>query len=218
MNRAVVLLSAGLDSSYNLFRAKRELDVVLALTFNYGQKAARQEIAHARALCARTQTIHQVVELPWFREFTKTSLVAEENVPVGDQIQIDDLKTSLQTMQKVWVPNRNGIFLNIAAGFAEGRGASLIIPGFNLEEASTFPDNSRAYMDAADKAFSFSTQNHVKTFCYSTAMTKTEIVKEMLKLEVPLDLLWPCYHAYKKWCGECESCQRFKRAVNEASL
>jgi 7-cyano-7-deazaguanine synthase len=218
MSRAVVLLSAGLDSSYNLFRANRELDVVLALTFNYGQKAAKKEIARAKTLCERLAIPHQVVELPWFKDFTKTSLVGSQKIPTGKDISIDDMERSNETKKAVWVPNRNGILLNIAAGFAEGLNAEFVIPGFNIEEAATFPDNSQDYMNALDRGFSFSTQNHVRVKCFSTTMNKTQIVKEAVKLEVPLKDLWPCYFANDQWCGECESCQRFSRAVREAGV
>jgi len=218
MSRAVVLLSSGLDSSYNLFRAKREHEIALALTFNYGQKAARQEIAHAKALAEALNIPHQIVELPWFRDFTKTSLVGDQKIPSGKDVSIDDMKTSMETMKAVWVPNRNGILLNIAAGFAEGCDAKYIIPGFNVEEAATFPDNSQGYLESLTHAFSFSTRNHVEVLCYSTAMNKTEIVKDGKRLQLPLEKLWPCYHSFEKWCGECESCQRFDRAVREAGL
>ncbi len=51
-NVSIVLLSGGLDSAVNLFAASQETAVSLALTFNYGQKAAEKEIECARLLCA----------------------------------------------------------------------------------------------------------------------------------------------------------------------
>jgi 7-cyano-7-deazaguanine synthase len=218
MSRTVVLLSSGLDSSYNLFRAKREHEIALTLTFDYGQKAARQEIAHAKALADDLAVPHRVVELPWFRDFTKTSLISEQKIPAGKEVSIDDMKTSMETMKAVWVPNRNGILLNIAAGFAEGLEAKSVIPGFNAEEAATFPDNSQSYLESLTHAFSFSTQNRVQVKCYSTTMNKTEIAKDGLRLGLPFEKLWPCYHSYEQWCGECESCQRFQRAMAAAGV
>lgn len=218
MSRAVVLLSSGLDSSYNLYRARLDHEIALALTFNYGQKAARQEIAHAQELARSLKVPHQVVELLWFRDFTKTSLVSDQAIPSGRDISIDDMTKSLETMKAVWVPNRNGILLNIAAGFAEGLDAKYIIPGFNIEEAATFPDNSQGYLESLTHAFSYSTRNHVEVLCYSTAMNKTEIVRDGKRLGLPFEKLWPCYHSKERWCGECESCQRFERAVRDAGL
>lgn len=218
MDKAVVLLSSGLDSSYNLLKAKGQFDVVLALTFDYGQRAAKREVAQAAQLASHFQVSHKVVSLPWFREFTHTTLVAGGEIPKGADVQIDDLNQSLKTAKSVWVPNRNGIFLNIAAGFAEGLGAKYIIPGFNLEEAQTFPDNSAAFLKALDASFSFSTENRVRTHCYSTHLNKVQIVKEAKAADLPFELLWPCYFDGERWCGQCESCQRFDRALKANGL
>lgn len=216
---AVVLLSSGLDSAFNLLKTTQQFKVALALTFDYGQRAAAREVDRSAQLAKHYDVPHQVVALPWFKEFTKTTLVNHAGaVPSGKEIEIDSLERSLETAKSVWVPNRNGIFLNIAAGFAEGLGAQYIVPGFNLEEAQTFPDNSGAYLKSLDEAFAFSTQNRVHTHCYSTALNKSQIVKEAQRLDLPFKLLWPCYLDGAKWCGTCESCQRFTRALKENGI
>lgn len=217
--KAVVLLSAGLDSSVNLFAAHQQEEVVLALTFDYGQKAAKKEIEQAAKLAAFLKIPHKVLSLPWFKDFNKSSLLVEnEEVPTGKQVDIQSHTQSLQTAKSVWVPNRNGIFLNIGAAFAEARGATAVVPGFNVEEASTFPDNSEAFMEQLTKSLSFSTANQVEVLCYTVKMQKTEIVKRGLELNMPWHLLWPCYFSKEKWCGECESCLRSKRAFAAAGV
>ncbi|MGZ5280409.1 MAG: 7-cyano-7-deazaguanine synthase, partial [Pseudobdellovibrionaceae bacterium] len=144
MKRSVLLLSGGLDSTVNLLAARTESEVVLALTFDYGQRAVAREIEAAQKITSHFQIPHQVLKLPFFTEFGQSSLTDHrKTVPTGGQVSIDDLKTSQETAKSVWVPNRNGIFLNIAAGFAESLKADQIIPGFNREEATTFPDNSQ---------------------------------------------------------------------------
>ena len=218
-NKALVLLSAGLDSSVNLYEAHLQMDVVLVLTFDYGQKAAKQEIASAKNLAADLKLPHKVVQLPFFADFNRSSLlVASENIPTGSQVDIHNLKTSQETAQSVWVPNRNGIFLNITAGFAEALGASFVIPGFNAEEAVTFSDNTEDYMKALDHSFSFSTSNQIKVKCFTSAFNKTEIVQKALDLKMPLEKIWPCYFAGSHWCGQCESCLRSKNAMKKAGL
>lgn len=215
---ALVLLSSGLDSSFNLAKSVSVFEVKLALTFNYGQKAARAEIRSAELLARHYKVPHQIVDLPWFSDFTTTSLIGEAEVPQGHEVEIDSLEKSNQTAERVWVPNRNGIFLNIAAGFAEGIGARYVIPGFNREEAATFPDNSLAYLKSLDQSWSFSTLGKVQTFCHSTDLDKTEIVQEAEKLGLPFATLWPCYLNESQWCGRCESCQRFRRALEANGL
>ena len=219
MKKSVVLLSAGLDSTVNFYQALRESKVVLALTFNYGQRAAEREIQSAQKICQTSGVTHQAVELPFFKIWGGSSLVdSSKEIPLGTKVSIDDLKTSQQTAKSVWVPNRNGVFLNIAAGFAEAAGADWVIPGFNKEEAATFPDNSEEFLQQTSKSLSYSTANGVQIKCFTTAMTKPEIVKHGLELGVDFGLMWPCYQAGAKWCGQCESCLRSRRALESQGL
>jgi 7-cyano-7-deazaguanine synthase len=217
MSSAIVLLSAGLDSTVNLYRAVKDHKIALALTIDYGQKAARKEIDRAKKISEHLQIQHQVIELPWLKNITHTSLVnLNAKIPTKSQVSIDDIKVSNETARAVWVPNRNGVFLNIAASFAESLKAEFVIVGFNKEEATTFPDNSKKFMTSIDESFGFSTMSQVKVLSYTVDMNKTEIVKLANELNVNLDLVWPCYFSGEKFCGECESCQRFYRAVKEA--
>ncbi len=214
MKKSVVLLSAGLDSSVNFLWAKRESEVALALTFDYGQRARDREIAAASGLAAQFNVPHRVIQLPFFADFTATSLVnTSVEIPRESQISIDDYQTSMRTAAMVWVPNRNGIFLNVAAAFAEGLHADWIVPGFNIEEATTFPDNSEAYLQAATGALQYSTANHVQVKCFTTAMNKTEIATKGRELGLDFHGVWPCYFGGERPCGTCESCQRFIRAT-----
>lgn len=216
---SVVLLSAGLDSTVNLYAALNDTNVLLALTFNYGQKAAAKEIACAKKLADDNKIKHQVIDLPWLKDLGQSSLTHDNvTVPLGKNVVIDNERVSEATAKAVWVPNRNGVFLNVAASFAESLKAQVIVPGFNREEAATFPDNSLDYIRSMRKSFSFSTANKVDIQCYTIAMSKIEIVDLGKKLLVPFEKIWPCYLAKELWCGECESCKRSKRAFLAARL
>lgn len=219
MQKALVLLSAGLDSTVNLFAAMKKYKVAMALTFDYGQRASAKEVTRSKALAEFLHVPHQVVSLPWFSLFGKSSLLqTDQQVPGRRDVSIDDLQASTASAKSVWVPNRNGILLNIAAGFAESQDIDFVIPGFNKEEAVTFPDNTTDFMRALDRSFSYSTSNHVRVDCLTDLMDKTEIVELGKALNVPFELMWPCYHSFKKWCGECESCQRSRRALIAAGV
>ena len=214
---AIVLLSSGLDSTVNLYWALSEgLEVLQVLTFHYGQRSAQREIERSRQLCKIKKLDHQLVELPWLKKVGKSSLLDPlRPLPVGDEVQIHNKKVSERSKTSVWVPNRNGIFLNIAAAFAEGLEVDYIIPGFNWEEAQTFPDNSREYMNALNSSLTLSTANQVKVKCYTVDMSKKEIAKKGQELGVPFDLLWPCYQGGDNLCGKCESCQRYNEAIGD---
>lgn len=218
--KVVVLLSAGLDSTVNAFEAmKHHHQIVLALTFNYGQRAAKKEIEASGKIAQYLGVPHKVVELPWFKDFNKSSLLVEtQDIPTGKQVEIDNLQKSEETAKSVWVPNRNGIFLNIAAAYAEALGADAVLPGFNAEEAVTFPDNSKEFMAEATKSLWYSTSNHVTVGCYTAHLTKPDIVRLGQGLKIPWELIWPCYFSGDQWCGQCESCLRSKRAFASAKI
>jgi 7-cyano-7-deazaguanine synthase len=217
--KSIVLLSGGLDSSVNFFSALRETEVLLALTFDYGQRAVESEIKTAKELSSEFKIPHQVMDLRWMIPFTQSSLVSRsQNVPTGKNVEIDDLEISKKSAKAVWVPNRNGVFLNIAAAIAESLSADFVVVGFNKEEAQTFPDNSLEYVESLNHCFNFSTANKVKVKCYTVDMNKTEIVKWGSKFQVPFKKLWPCYFSGEKICGECESCKRYIRAIKESGV
>lgn len=217
--KAVVLLSSGLDSTVNLYAAKDEFKDITAVTFDYGQRAAVSEIQASTNLCRVLKVPHQVMTLPFFKVWGGSSLTDEsKTVPQGKAVQIDSQATSEVTAKAVWVPNRNGVFLNIAAGIAESLGAKYVIPGFNKEEAATFPDNSTDFVEALNKSFWYSTNNHVEVRCFTATKDKTEIVKLGNQLKVDWTKIWPCYFSGSQWCRECESCQRSLRALKAAGV
>ncbi|WP_003540961.1 7-cyano-7-deazaguanine synthase QueC [Desulfotomaculum nigrificans] len=217
--KSIVLLSGGLDSAVCLAYGLTETKVELALTFNYGQRSATREIQAAAALANYYGVKHRVIDLPWLAEITTTSLVnEEENIPEPMGPELDYIPTAKATAAAVWVPNRNGLFVNIAACFAETLNCQLVVAGFNREEAATFPDNTPEFVTAASTAMAYSTANQVKVVSFTNRLNKKEIVALGHRLGVPWDLIWSCYHGGDKMCGRCESCQRMMRAFTSQGL
>jgi len=213
---AVALLSSGLDSSVALNMAQtRGIEVVLALTLDYGQRAVREEIKHARRLADHFKVPHQTLALPWFKEMTSGLLSSVAGLPQPTLQDLSSADYSSASAKAVWVPNRNGVFIEIAAGIAESRGADAVIVGFNREEAATFPDNTEDYMESLSRALAFSTANHVEVISPTSSFLKREIVKWAAKHNFPFELLWSCYESGTQMCGRCESCMRLKRALKE---
>ena len=212
---SLVLLSGGLDSTVNLYEAHLDVGVAVALFIDYGQRAAEREASMAQASCRHLGVDFLRLSLPFIKDFGGSSLT-DRNKSLATQVAIDDLQASTASAKNVWVPNRNGIFLNVAAGFAESMDLKYVIPGFNLEEATTFPDNSADFLDAMNRSLSFSTANQVELRCYTLKLHKTAIYRRAKELGVIEDYLWPCYESGEKHCGVCESCLRFYRAKAEA--
>ncbi|MFX4260682.1 7-cyano-7-deazaguanine synthase QueC [Pelotomaculum propionicicum] len=217
--KSIVLLSGGLDSAVSLVQAIKETEVLLCLTFDYGQRSAQKERESAAFLAAYYKVKHRLVKLGFLENITKTALVAAAaDIPEPEQVDLDDYNKSKAAAAAVWVPNRNGLFINIAAAFAEANGCEIIVAGFNREEAATFPDNSVEFVNAANSALSYSTLNKVKLVSYTQPLDKIEIIKQGMKEGLPFQHIWSCYRGEDKMCGRCESCRRFQRAAKAAGL
>ncbi|MFA4875762.1 MAG: 7-cyano-7-deazaguanine synthase QueC [bacterium] len=215
MAGAIALLSGGLDSVVAVKLALRNEPVELAVTFDYGQRARKRETEMASIFCRANGIEHRVIELPWLSGATKTALVDKSmQLPEvsPDALDQDAEKRAIS----VWVPNRNGVFISIAAAIAEARGSNCIIVGFNAEEGETFPDNSQAFVTAMNEALAVSTINKVAVRSATLSMRKTAIAREFASLGLDPDSFWCCYDGGDELCGKCESCARTIRAFHEA--
>lgn len=217
MITAIVLFSAGLDSTVSLALAREAgVNIMMGLCFDYGQRAAEAEWRQAQVLAAHYQIPVQRIELPWLGAITKTAL-SKDSSEALPEVAIADLDSvigvTLNSAAKVWVPNRNGLLINIAGAFADAEGYAEILTGFNAEEAATFPDNTPQFADAVSKSLAFSTQVQPQVKSYVQHLNKVEILREAVRLGVPVEKLWSCYTSGEHHCGRCESCSRLRRAV-----
>ena len=146
MSKGIILLSGGLDSLCALGLTQDKYGIELGLTFDYGQKSAKQEIEASRKICEFYKIEHKIIALDWLKDITQTALVSEKELPT------EGLGTK-QSAESVWVPNRNGLFLNIAACFADSYKYDYIIFGANKDEGETFPDNTEAFRREITKVF-----------------------------------------------------------------
>jgi 7-cyano-7-deazaguanine synthase len=201
--KSIILLSGGLDSTVSAEIASKRTQPLFAITFDYGQRAAKMEMAASKKICRLLKIKHKVVRLPFFKEFKKSAMLSSrKKVAVS----------KFNKLQDVWIPNRNGLFINVAACYAEYYGARLIVTGFNREEAREFPDNSARFLQAVGKSLSHSTLGKVRVRSYVADLSKREIYKRGLKLGAPLEYVYSCYLGGKEMCGKCASCKRFIKA------
>lgn len=212
-NKSIILLSSGLDSVVSLAKEKETYNIQLALTFDYGQKAALKEIEASKEIAKYYNIEHKVIELPFLAKITNTSLVSEQELPQLKNEQLDDMDAATESAKNVWVPNRNGLFLNIAASFADSYGYTHILFGANKEEGTTFPDNTQEFIDEINKSLEYSTLQKPKVFAPLINDDKENIINIGIKNNAPFNLIRSCYLSQEKHCGKCESCLRLKRAL-----
>lgn len=215
--KAIAVLSGGLDSTVatSFFKDKYN---VHALTFDYGQRSAEMEIKSSKAICESLGIEHTVIELPWLSKLGESALTSDKDIPLLEIDQLDDKKICDETARKVWVPGRNIVFTAIATFFAEAEGAKKIIVGWDLEEATTFPDNSKEFLEAFNQVLRIGTFDDIEIEAPIINMNKMNIVELGEEIKAPLNLTYSCYKGEKEHCGVCESCMRRKRAFRDAEI
>ncbi len=198
--KAVALLSGGLDSVVSMLLAREKSEIVLALTIDYGQRARKNEIQASAAFCEIYGINHQVIQLPFMLEM-KSGIIEG---PLDDS--------------SPWVPNRNGLIINLAACYAENLNADWVICGFNREEAVNFPDNTREFVEAINQSLSYSTLNAVELKSFVQNLNKEETVAKARDLGIDFGLIWSCYRSGAKPCGECPSCLTNSQAYKKVGI
>ena len=217
MKKAISILSGGLDCCVATTVFNKEYEIH-AITFNYGQKAFKQELKSSKEICEKMGWTHEVIELPWLENISNSSLNTSEEIPEVEISDLDNFKKSSETAKNVWVPARNTVFTSIALSYAESIGAKIIIVGWNGEEGTTFPDNSEEYLNEFNELINVGSPNKIKIEAPAIKLNKEEIVTLGIKVGAPMELSYSCYKGNDKQCGVCESCMRRKRAFEQLGI
>ncbi|MBQ8634952.1 7-cyano-7-deazaguanine synthase [bacterium] len=207
-NSALILLSGGLDSLVALDIVSKEMNIALALTFNYGQKAFLEEEKAAKEIAKIYNIKHLAIELPFLQKITINALTDDNNC------DFDNLKS-------VWIPNRNGLFLNIAACYCEQYKIDYIVFGANSEEGRDFSDNRQEFGELCNKVFEYSTMTHPKVLAPCVEMSKVDMVNYMIENNISFKLIKSCYRNEKefnkKHCNKCMSCRLLYNAIKNST-
>ena len=222
MPEAVILLSGGLDSSTVLALAKEAGFEPVALTFDYGQRH-RREVDSARRIAEHFHVKeHLIVPLDLGKFLTSSLTKASMKVPSGrERAEIGS------GIPNTYVPSRNIIFLSIASAIAESRGSRAVFIAANAVDFSGYPDCTPEFIESFQKTLDVGTRagrdgKGIRIEVPILRKSKSEIVKEAVRLKVPLELTWSCYEGGRKACGKCDSCllrlEGFKAAGIEDPL
>ncbi len=215
--KAISVLSGGLDCTVATSAYANDYDIH-AITFNYGQKSFKQELKASKEICKKMNWTHEVIDLPWLSKISTSSLNTSEDIPEVKEDELDDLEKSKSSASSVWVPARNMVFTSIATSYAESIGAEIIIVGWDREEAATFPDNSKEFLNAFNELIEIGSPDNIKIEAPAIDLNKEEIVELGVKVGAPMELSYSCYAGREKHCGVCESCMRRKRAFKKLKI
>ena len=207
MRKAVVLLSGGLDSSTAAAIAKSQGYELYAITFDYGQRHAR-EIESARAVAGSLGTAGHLVISFDLRKIGSSALTDDIDVPLDRPAE--EMSAGIPV---TYVPARNVIFLSFALAYAETIGAEDIFIGVSQIDYSGYPDCRSEFIEAFERMANLATKAGVEgtaRFRIHTPLanlSKAETVRQGLALGLDYSLTWSCYLGGEKPCGRCDSCK-----------
>ena len=217
MNKAVILLSGGLDSATTLAYAKSKGFDCYALSFDYGQRHKFELKAARKVAKALGAARHEVIKIDLSR-FGGSALTAD--IPVPKSRSHKQIGTGIPV---TYVPARNTVFLSLALAWAEALGARDIFIGVNALDYSGYPDCRPEFIRAFQRTANLATKAGVegakfKIHAPLIKMTKAEIIRLGRKLGVDYSLTHSCYDPKPDGtpCGRCDSCLLRKKGFEEA--
>ncbi|HEX5543949.1 MAG TPA: 7-cyano-7-deazaguanine synthase QueC [Nitrospira sp.] len=216
--RAIVLASGGLDSTVTAAVARRDGYTLHLLTIAYQQRHAVEVERSRQVATALGAHQHVVIDVD-LRMIGGSALTGDISVPKHRT----EFERNLE-VPVTYVPGRNLIFLALAAAQAEVLEASIIYFGANVVDYSGYPDCRQEFIQAVEAALQVGTKagmqgKSIEIRAPLLRMTKAEIIRLGLTLNVPFHLTHSCYDPIGLIaCGQCDSCLVRKRGFAEAGV
>ncbi len=215
MEQSLVLFSGGIDSTTALYWSLKEGKKITALTFDYGQRH-KVEIHLAKKLTERLKIPHTILHMD-LSQIGGSSLT-DYSIPLPQPEQTGEIEEELPS---TYVPFRNGIFLALAAAWAEVNNIKEIVCGFSAIDSPHYPDTRRAFVEAMEEAINSGTgavfgKEGLRILAPFLDMRKSEIIRHGLSLGADYSYSISCYNGSEIPCLKCSSCLLRQKAWEEA--
>ena len=212
--RAIVLVSGGMDSCVTAAIANTENDELAFLHVSYGQRTEKRERQAFDALADHYGVdLRLVISLEHLAQIGGSSLT-----DLSIAVTAADLNS--HTIPSSYVPFRNSHLLAAAVSWGEVINANAIYIGAVAEDSSGYPDCRPEFYAAFQNVIDLGTKpgTDIRIRTPVIHLKKSEIIRAGLELGAPLDLTWSCYQASERACGNCDSCALRLCAFREAGV
>lgn len=143
MEKCIVLLSGGQDSTTCLYWAKKHFKEVYAIGFDYGQ-SHKVELQKASKIAFNADVPYEILNVKGL--LAKSSLT--EHTDHNKKSYLDE------TLPASFTSGRNILFLSIAGSYAAEKGINDIVTGVCQTDYSGYPDCRRTTIDAMQNVLS----------------------------------------------------------------
>lgn len=216
--KAVLLLSGGLDSVTVGAMARAQGFELYALSFRYGQRHAVELEAAARAAAMLGAVQHKIADID-LRLFGGSALT--DDIAVPKDRSDNEMSGGIPI---TYVPARNTIFLSFALAWAEVLGAFDIFIGVNAVDYSGYPDCRPEFIAAYEAmanlatAYGLDAGRRIHIHTPLIHLSKADIIRQGLRLGVDYSQTISCYDpdAQGRACGHCDACHLRRRGFEQA--
>lgn len=211
VKRAVVIASAGLDSTCVAAKLRADGYFVHLMHFHYGCRAQTKESERIPRIAKALGVSYSFQELPYVNIGDSPLLEADTAIAGG----IEGAEYAYE-----WVPARNLVMLAYATAYAEAHRFNYIALGNNLEEAGAYPDNEEEFTLLFDAVLDNAVQEgrEVRVISPVAHLMKKEVVALGLEVGAPFEHTWSCYKGGDIHCGECGPCFMRRTAFERNGL
>jgi 7-cyano-7-deazaguanine synthase len=215
--KAVVLFSGGIDSTTALYWAKKTFASAAAIIINYAQRH-NIEVEMAQQITRRLKVESHLIQFP-LKDIVFSALIDKDK-------EIPESLAASKNEEGVpftYVPFRNGIFLSLAAAFAESRGIFHIVTGFNLIDTPDYPDTTEAFTEKMEAVINEGTSasitgRHFKIHTPLIRKSKKEIIEIGLQWGADYSYSISCYRGSEIPCLKCPSCDIRSHAFKQLNM
>lgn len=217
MQKVLILLSGGLDSTVLLARAVHSYGAenVIALSIFYGQKHSKEQ-EYAKFQADKYGVVLHFADLSGTFKFNtdECSLLQGSSLDLAHETYTKQLEESKGKPVSTYVPFRNGLFLAYAAAVALQFHCGYIHYGAHLDDAAgnAYPDCSQYFITQMGNAIHEGTGGQVNLYAPWQHLNKAEIVRKGIEYEVDFAHTWSCYEGKDEPCGTCGTCRDRKAA------
>lgn len=213
--RSVTVVSGGLDSVVMAcLLASRGVEQTV-ISFNYGQRHAR-ELEYAARTAEALGARHHLVDLSALAGVLTGSALTDADIEVPDGHYSDE------SMRATVVPNRNAIFLSIATGLAVSISADAVAIAVHAGDHPIYPDCRPAFITAFERQARIANEGFARPGLRIEApfltSTKADIVRLGAELGVDFSATWSCYRGGDRHCGTCGTCVERREAFRDAGV
>ena len=208
--KAVVILSGGMDSTTLLYDVINQGYDVSVISFDYGQKHVK-ELDVARQTTQKLNLEHNVLNLDVLNKVAPSALTRDDwEIPEGHYAD--------ENMKQTVVANRNMVMLSIAGAYAMGVGAKKLFYGAHAGDHDIYPDCRKEFVDSMRESLKLADWSEVELEAPYLDIDKGDIAIKGKELGVDYSLTWTCYKGEELACGACGSCTERLEAFEKAGV